>query len=151
MAVNKIHKISRILYEKKLPLMPKFLTYFIRIVYGCYIPPTVQIGEGTSIGYDGVGVVIHYKTVIGKNCVIGPGVTIGGTSGKEGAPILGDNVALGTGCKILGPVKVGDNVVIGANSVVTKDVPDNCMVVGIPGKIVRTDIDIKKYNKIASI
>jgi serine O-acetyltransferase len=147
MKVYNLYKLANKLHEKKVPFIPGRITWFIRNVYGCSIPHTAKIGEGTNIGYNGIGVVIHYRAVIGSNCIISPGVTIGGTSGKKDVPIIGNNVMIGTGAKILGPVKIGNNVVIGANSVVTKDVPDNCMVVGIPAKIIKENIEIKKYNQ----
>lgn len=83
-----------------------------------------------------MGIVIGETTTIGNNCTIYHGVTLGGT-GKDKYkrhPDLGNNVVVGCGAKILGPIKIGNNVKIGANSVVLKDVPDNTTVVGIPGK-----------------
>lgn len=88
---------------------------------------------------------IHARAVIGKNCVIGSCVTIGGRSRHYEVPVIGDNVQISTGSKILGPVHIGDNVVIGANSVVLKDIPSNCVVVGAPARIIKENIDIKSY------
>ena len=85
-----------------------------------------------------MGIVIGETTTIGNNCTIYHGVTLGGT-GKDKYkrhPDLGNNVIVGCGAKVLGPIKVGDNVKIGANSVVLKEVPKNSTVVGIPGKVV---------------
>lgn len=77
------------------------------------------------------GIVINKDALIGENCTIFQQVTIGAVQGKVGAPIIGDNVYIGAGAKILGNIKVGNNVKIGANTVVTKDVPDGVTVVGI--------------------
>ncbi|MFY0761457.1 DapH/DapD/GlmU-related protein [Metabacillus dongyingensis] len=143
--VYKIYSLARLLYLKKIPFLPKLLMYSIRFVFGCYLPYTAQIGKKTVIGYGGIGIVIHKRAIIGENCVINAGVTIGGTSHKYEVPIIGDNVLIGTGAKIIGPVHVGNNVVIGANAVVSKDVPSNCVIVGNPGKIIKTDIDISNY------
>jgi serine O-acetyltransferase len=77
--------------------------------------------------------------------MIGQCVTIGGKSGWYEVPIIGNNVEINAGARILGPVKVGDNVVIGANAVVTKDVPSNCVVAGVPAKIIARNIDISRY------
>ena len=85
-----------------------------------------------------MGIVIGETTTIGDNCTIYHGVTLGGT-GKDKYkrhPDLGNNVIVGCGAKVLGPIKIGDNVKIGANSVVLKEVPEDSTVVGIPGKVV---------------
>lgn len=87
------------------------------------IPASAQIGEGTEFGYKGIGVIVHKRAVIGKNCIIGTNVTIGGKSGHYQVPRIGDNVDISTGAKILGPITVGDGCVIGANAVVIKDCP----------------------------
>ncbi|MEY8349326.1 serine acetyltransferase [Bacillus cereus] len=145
MNVYHFYNLSRTLKKMKIPIIPKVITYIIRLIFGCFIPSTAVIGKGTKIGYGGIGIVIHSRSIIGENCVINSGVTIGGTSKKFDVPELGDNVYVGTGAKIIGPVKIGDNVVIGANAVVTKDIPSNCMVVGIPARIIKKDIDITKY------
>ncbi len=90
-------------------------------------------------------IVVGNKTVIGKNCEIRQGVTFGGNLGKSNygtsQPILGDNILVGAGAKILGPVKIGDNSIIGANAVVTRDMPANSIIAGIPGKVIR---DVKE-------
>ncbi|ETT71778.1 serine O-acetyltransferase [Bacillus mycoides] len=145
MNVYKWYKVSRVLYERKTPFIPSFITYLIRFIFGCYIPFSAQIGKKTTLGYGGLGIVIHGRAVIGDSCIINAGVTIGGTSKKNNVPKLGNKVYVGTGAKILGPVSIGNNVVIGANAVVLKDIPDNCMVVGIPAKVVKTDINIDNY------
>ena len=105
--------------------------------YGISIPFTCSIGKGFYIGHFG-GIVVHNKAVIGSNCNISQGVTIGTSARGErkGCPKIGDYVYLGPGAKIFGAIKVGDNVAIGANCVVNKDIPSNAVVVGIPGKIV---------------
>ncbi len=105
--------------------------------FGISIPHTTQIGSGFYIGHFG-GIVVNPKSIIGKNCNVSHGVTLGkGNRGKnKGYPTIGDNVYIGPGVKIIGSVKIGNNVAIGANCVVTKDAPDNSVVVGIPGKVI---------------
>jgi hypothetical protein len=96
-----------------------------------------KIGSGFLIShFDGIGV--NAQCVIGKNCNISQGVTLGQANrGKmEGSPIVGDNVYIGPGAKIVGAVSIGDDVAIGANCVVTKDVPDGAVVVGVPGRVI---------------
>jgi serine O-acetyltransferase len=108
--------------------------------FGVSIPSSTKIGPGFYIGHFG-GIVIHADVVIGKNCNISQGVTIGiAPRGKrQGVPVIGDNVYIGPGAKIFGKIRIGNNVAIGANCVVTKDIPDNAVVVGIPASI-------KSYN-----
>lgn len=114
-------------------MMLNHLTYKL----GISICPFTEIGSGFYIGHFG-GIVINSKSVIGKNCNISHGVTLGQANrGKnQGYPVLGDNVYIGPGAKIVGAVKIGNNVAIGANCVVTKDIPDDSVVVGIPGKVI---------------
>lgn len=80
---------------------------------------------------------IHKRTVIGNNCVIGSCVTFGGRSGIFEVPVVGNNVYIGTGSKLLGNITIGNNVTIGANAVVLSNIPDNAVVVGIPAKIIK--------------
>ena len=101
--------------------------------YGVQIPETAEIGAGLFLPHT-TSIVVHYNARIGKNCTLHQFVTIGG-DGRGRAPSIGDNVFIGAGAVILGNVRVGNNVTIGANAVVTKDVPDNATVVGIPAKV----------------
>jgi len=99
---------------------------------------SVNIGEGLYLPHPN-GIVIHPKVVIGKNCSILQQVTIGnnGNKGLDNLAIIGNNVAIGAGVKIIGPVKIGNNVTIGANSVVVKDIPHNVVAAGVPAKIIK--------------
>lgn len=120
----------------------KFLArlYEMRIyqAHNSFVPASCEIGDGTTFGYKGIGVVIHRRAVIGKNCVIAQGVTIGGRSGHYEVPMIGDNCYIGAGAKVLGPIVVGDNVTIGANAVLLKDAPPNTVWAGVPAKCIRT-------------
>jgi len=144
--VYNYYLVSNYLYKKNIPIIPQMITYLIRFIFSSYIPYTADIKK-TKFGYGGLGIVIHDKAKIGKNCQIDQNVTIGGKSKKtEGElPVIGDNVLIGAGAKILGGVSIGNNVVIGANAVVINDLPDNCVAVGVPAKIIRKNIDIKVY------
>ena len=138
-------RIGSYLRKLKIPLIPFLLDYFNRIIFGIWLPSTAKIGKGIVLGYGGLGIVIHNRAVLGENCHVDQGVTIGGTSKKYGVPQLGDNIYVGAGAKIIGPIKIGHNVVIGANAVVVKDIPSNSLVVGVPGKIIKRDIIKSDY------
>lgn len=105
---------------------------------GIEIHPGAQIGKGLFIDH-GSGVIIGETTIIGDNCTLYQGVTLGGTGKEQGKrhPTLGNNVMVSAGAKVLGSFTIGDNCKIGAGSVVLEEVPPNCTVVGIPGRIVR--------------
>lgn len=132
-------------YRHKLPILPKVFDGLIRVIHNCAVYSANDIGEGTIFGYGGIGVIIHKKARIGKKCVIGSNVTVGGKSGSKDVPIIGDNVYIATGAKILGNIKIGDNCVIGANAVVVKDVPANSVAAGVPAKIIAENINPKDY------
>ena len=102
------------------------------------IHPGAKIGRKLFIDH-GMGVVIGETTVIGDNCLLYQGVTLGGTGKDKGKrhPTLGDNVMVGAGAKVLGPINIGNNVKVAANAVVLKDIPDNCTAVGVPARIAR--------------
>lgn len=93
-----------------------------------------------------MAVVVHARAVLGKKCMIGTCVTIGGKSGWYEVPVIGNNVHIANGAKIIGPVRIGDNVIIGANAVVVKDVPDNCIVAGVPAKIIKENINMEDFD-----
>ena len=140
-----LYRFSNVLHQKNFIFLAKIITYFIRLIAGAWIPASVQIGRDIVFGYGGLGIVIHDRAVLGDNCHIDQGVTIGGTSKKYEVPYLGNNVYVGAGAKILGPVTIGNDVVIGANAVVVKDIPDHSLVVGIPGKVIKTNIRKEDY------
>jgi serine O-acetyltransferase len=107
----------------------KIIHRLLGILLGCDI--YAYIPKSTILSHP-YGIIIHSKAKIGKNCIIMHQVTIGQKKiDEQEAPILGNNVFIGAGAKILGKIKIGDNVVIGANAVVTKDVPSNSVVVGV--------------------
>lgn len=107
-------------------------------MYNSKVPYQAEIGKGTMLGYGGIGVVIHKKAVIGKNCLIGQHVTIGGgNSHYPGLPVIGDNVHINHGAVVFGGITVGNGAIIGANAVVNKPVPENAVVAGVPAKVLR--------------
>lgn len=132
------YRISRWLYLHHVPFFPKLITLIIFLVYNSKIPYQANIGEGTQFGYGGMGVVIHSKSIIGCKCTVCQQVTIGGGNSRyPGVPVIGDNVYIAKGAIVMGGITIGNNVTIGANAVVTKPIPDNAIVAGVPAKILR--------------
>lgn len=140
------YRVANWLFKHRIPLLPKFIYYIQYLLFNSSVPASCVLGGGTKFAYGGIAVVIHARSVIGKNCVIGQCVTIGGRSKHFAVPIIGDNVYIGAGAKILGPVLIGDNSIIGAGAVVLNDVPENSIVVGVPAKVIKTNINSKDYH-----
>lgn len=132
------HRIAHKLKTIGIPFIPRYISYLTRIITGIEIHPSAQIGERLFIDH-GEGVVIGETTIIGDDVIIYQQVTLGGTGKEHGKrhPTIGNNVIIGAGAKVLGNIKIADHVRIGAGSVVVDDVPENCTVVGVPGKIVK--------------
>lgn len=130
-AAHALHKRGHTLSARAISQGAKFLT-------GIEIHPGATIGKGLFIDH-GSGVVIGETTIIGDNCTIYQGVTLGGTGKQTGKrhPTLGNNVMIGAGAKLLGNFTIGDNTKIAAGAVVLTDVPENSTAVGIPAKVVR--------------
>jgi serine O-acetyltransferase len=143
-AVYYLWKIANMLYKAHVPIIPALITVFIRITFAAVIPYSAEIGKNTCIAYGGPGVIIHRRCRIGRNCYIGPGVVLGGSIGKYNVPVIQDNVIIGVGAKVLGDVNVKSNSIIGANAVVTKNVESNCIVGGIPARIIRENINVSE-------
>lgn len=132
------HRCAHMLYENGHSFAARLVSQHARFITGIEIHPGAQIGNGLFIDH-GSGVVIGETTVIGDNCTIYQGVTLGGTGKDTGKrhPTLGDNVLVGAGARVLGPVKIGSNVKIAAGAVVLCDIPDDCTAVGVPAHIVK--------------
>lgn len=132
------YRLAHWMYLHHVPILPKLVTLLIFLVYNSKVPYQAEIGKGTSLGYGGIGVVIHRDTIIGENCVVGQNVTLGGGNSKyPGVPTIGNNVHISHGAVVFGGISIGNNVEIGANAVVNKPVPDNAIVAGVPAKILR--------------
>ena len=134
------HRAAHALLGAGVPVLPRAIAYMTRAVTGVEIHPAALIGREFFIDH-GAGVVIGETAVIGNRVTLYQGVTLGGTGFQRGKrhPTLGDNVTVGSGAKLLGPIAVGDGAKVGANTVVVEDVPPGATVVGNPGHPVRVE------------
>ncbi len=132
------HRPAHWLYNHNMKLMARWLSQIVRHRTGVEIHPGAKIGRRCFIDH-GMAIIIGETTEIGDDCTIYQGVTLGGTGKDVGKrhPTLGNNVMVASGAKVLGPFTVGDNSKIGAGAVVIEEVPPNCTVVGVPGRIVK--------------
>jgi serine O-acetyltransferase len=135
-----MYRIAHWFYRRKLYTIARLISHIARFLTGIEIHPGAKIGKRVFIDH-GMGVVIGETVEIGNDVTIYQGVTLGGTGKEKGKrhPTIGNNVLISTGAKVLGPFKIGDNSKIGAGAVVLKEVPPNCTVVGVPGRIVYKD------------
>ncbi len=134
------HRVSHFFYKIKLKFIARMVSQLARFFTGIEIHPGATIGKGLLIDH-GMGVVIGETAVVGDNCTIYQGVTLGGTGKESGKrhPTLGNNVMVGSGAKVLGPFTVGDNSKIAAGAVVLSEVPPGSTCVGVPARVVRRD------------
>ncbi|SFC19582.1 serine O-acetyltransferase [Tropicimonas isoalkanivorans] len=135
------YRLANVLWRRGFRFGARIVSYLARAVTGIDIHPGATIGPGFFIDH-GAGVVIGETAEVGADVTLYHGVTLGGVSWSPGKrhPTLGDGSMVGAGAKILGPVTIGAGVRVGANSVVVSDVPDDATVIGIPARIVRTEI-----------
>jgi serine O-acetyltransferase len=131
------HRISHRLWKLGLKWLARVLSNIARLLTGIEIHPGAQIGRRFFIDH-GMGVVIGETAIIGDDCTLYHGVTLGGTSWQKGKrhPTLANNVVVGAGAKVLGPIEVGEGARIGSNAVVVKDIPPGATVVGVPGRLI---------------
>lgn len=132
------HRIAHWFYLRKCYFISRLISQWARRATGIEIHPGAQIGKRLVIDH-GMGIVIGETTIIGDDCLLYQGVTLGGSGKEKGKrhPTLGNNVLVGAGAKVLGSFKVGDNARIAANAVVLNEIPDHATAVGVPAKVVR--------------
>lgn len=139
-----LHRGAYWLQGWQIPLLPRLISAFKRFLTGIEIHPAAKIGEDVLICH-GSGVVIGETAIVGDGTLIYQDVTLGGTGKETGKrhPTLGKNVVVEPGAKVLGNIKIGDNVRICAGSVVLQDVPDNSVVIGVPGRVIYSGFDVE--------
>ena len=135
-----LHRLNHLLWKVHLKWLARLLSHVARLLTGIEIHPGAVIGRRFFIDH-GMGVVIGETAVIGDDCTLYHGVTLGGTSWEKGKrhPTLHNDVVVGAGAKVLGPIEIGEGVRIGSNAVVTKPVPPRSTVVGVPGKLIHRE------------
>ncbi|MBO5409764.1 MAG: serine O-acetyltransferase [Clostridia bacterium] len=136
----RMHRLANRFYNKKMYFMARWISQRASKKTGIEIHPAATIGKRFFIDH-GTGVVIGETAIIGDNVTVYQGVTLGGTGKDTGKrhPTIGNNVMIGSGAKVLGPLEIGDNSRIAAGAVVLKDIPPNSTAVGVPAKVVRRD------------
>jgi len=136
----RMHRLANKFYNKKMYFMARWISQRASKKTGIEIHPAATIGKRFFIDH-GTGVVIGETAVIGDNVTVYQGVTLGGTGKDTGKrhPTIGNNVMIGSGAKVLGPLEIGDNSRIAAGAVVLKDIPPNSTAVGVPAKVVKRD------------
>lgn len=139
-ALERVHAISHYLSKRGMTPLANAVSGAARLAFGVRLPPTVELGEGSYFSSGGLGTVVHRRVRIGRNCVISSSVTIGSRGAEEAVPVIGDDCFIGTGARVLGPVRVGPRSVVGANSVVIHDVPADSVVAGVPATVIRSGI-----------
>jgi serine O-acetyltransferase len=134
------HRLAHSLWQMGLKTLGRMVSQLSRFLTGIEIHPGAQVGQGLFIDH-GSGIVVGETTIIGDNVSLFQGVTLGGTGKETGKrhPTIMDNVTIGAGAKVLGNITIGSGSYIGANAVVLRDVPPNCTVVGVPGRVVREE------------
>jgi len=145
------HRLSHRLWGMDLKWLARVLSNLARLFTGIEIHPAARLGRRFFIDH-GMGVVIGETAVIGDDCTLYHGVTLGGTRWQKGKrhPTLGDNVVVGAGAKVLGPIDIGDGARIGSNAVVVNSVPAGATVVGVPGKLVERPNDAHTQRRVAT-
>lgn len=144
------YRVGNYCYKKHIPLIPKICKAFAFLLFNTVIPYTTEIGRDTKFAYGGMGCVVHSRAVIGERVIIGQNSTIGRSLDPEDIPVIGNDVYISAGVRIIGKIHVGNNVIIGANAVVCSDIPDNSVAVGVPAKVIKI-LDESIWEKLRNI
>lgn len=138
-----LYRLGHLCYKKHVPIVPSITKAMIFLLFNSVVPFSAEIGKQSKFAYGGIGVVVHSRAKIGDRVILGQNTTIGRSLDPEDIPVIGNDVYISAGARIVGKIKVGNNVIIGANAVVNKDIPDNCIAAGVPARVIRSiDVDI---------
>lgn len=129
-----LYRVARWLHMSGFPRIARLPYLVLRVMTGATIPPTCQLGTGTKIAYGGSGVVVHARAVIGNDCLLGPGVIVGGRAGKSGVPRIGDRVKIYAHAQLLGDITIGPDCTIGPGAIVIESLPPGAVVVAPLGR-----------------
>lgn len=132
----KIYRLAGWLLLKGVQVVPRLLYIFNRLVFSVVLPPSSEVGRDVVFGYSELAIFVHKRAKIGDRVIVGPNVSIGDRSGLQRVPVIGNDVIIGAGARVIGPVKVGNGARIGANAVVLNDVPAGGVAVGVPAKTI---------------
>jgi serine O-acetyltransferase len=130
------YRLCRWLVKRRIPFIHIFIRRHVELFTGISLPPAAVIGKGLLIEHFG-GIVVNAQAVIGENCTLSHQVTIGNKHPGGKAPVIGNNVYVCVGAKILGDITIGDNCIIGAGAVVLESMPANSVIAGVPAKVVK--------------
>lgn len=132
-----LYRFARALRRSGFGVLASGVDALVYLIFNCVVPSHAVIGPGTTLEHRGLAVVINRRARVGARCKIGPQVVIGGRGkGAEGVPVIGDDVYIGVGAKLLGGITIGDGALIGANAVVLDDVPAGRTAVGVPARVI---------------
>lgn len=146
----KWYRVGRWMYLHHIPILPKFIKGMTFLFFNSVVPYTTEIGKESKFAYGGIGCVVHSRAKIGDRVIIGQNTTIGRSLDPEDFPTIGNDVYISAGARIIGNIHVGNNVIIGANAVVNKDVDDNCIIAGVPARVIRR-IDVSVWSLLKNI
>ena len=132
-----LYRLSRRLHDAGVPFLGKLVTGVNRVLFSCWLPGSARVGPRLTVGYQGLGIVVHSDAVIGSDCWISQHVTIGRNFGDTRVPTIGDRVYIGAGSVVFGEISIGNGAIIGANAVVNRDVPPAAIVAGNPARVIR--------------
>jgi serine O-acetyltransferase len=141
-----LYRIGHFLFTHNFSFLSKLISYLNRFLFSVWIPSSAEIGSNFTLGYWGLGVVIHSRTKIGNNCLVAQNVTIGRNFGDRDVPVIGNDCYIGAGSVVFGNIRIGNNCIIGSNSLINKSIPDNTTVVGNPFKIIKEGRSEKWYD-----
>jgi serine O-acetyltransferase len=133
----RLQRTAHLLHARRVPVVPRVLKRLLLHLYGSVLDPELDLPASTRLGYGGLRIVVHPAARIGERVLISHGVTIGGRAGHIGLPVIEDDVRIGAGAVVLGPVRVGRGALVGANAVVLHDVRPYAVVGGVPARELR--------------